>query len=67
MVKYFNPEFDYQLGNFGEIPYGKSLIGQIIYHPVKDGNASYCNIDELASSFDFSENMDLNSIHLVDQ
>ena len=32
-----NIEIRYSIGNFGEVPYGKTIIGRIFYLPNKDG------------------------------
>ena len=35
------------MGNFGKIPYGKTLLGKIYYIPQKDGTNYWCNSDLL--------------------
>jgi len=38
----------YSIGNFGEVPYGKSLVGKIFYFPQKDGTNYWCDEDILS-------------------
>ena len=40
-------EIRYSIGNFGEVPYGKTIIGRIFYLPNKDGTNYYCENDLL--------------------
>ena len=42
-----NIEIRYSIGNFGEVPYGKTIIGRIFYLPNKDGTNYYCENDLL--------------------
>ena len=42
-------EIRYSIGNFGEVPYGKTLIGKILYFPQKDGTNYWCE-EELLSN-----------------
>ena len=44
----YNIEIRYSIGNFGEVPYGKALIGKILYFPQKDGTNYWCE-EELLS------------------
>ena len=43
-----NKEIRYSIGNFGEVPYGKTLIGKIFYLPQKDGTNYWCEEDLLS-------------------
>ena len=42
-------EIRYSIGNFGEVPYGKTIIGKVFYLPGKDGTNYWCE-DELVTS-----------------
>ena len=50
----FNLEIRYSIGNFGEVPYGKTIIGRIFYLPGKDGTNYWCDIDNLPTISDSS-------------
>ena len=42
-----NSEIRYVLGNFGKVPYGKTLLGKIYYIPQKDGSNYWCKSEIL--------------------
>ena len=50
----FKLEIRYSIGNFGEVPYGKTIIGRIFYLPGKDGTNYWCDIDNLPTISDSS-------------
>ena len=58
IIKYIYPllniEIRYSIGNFGEVPYGKTIIGRILYLPGKDGTNYWCE----------NENFSLDTNHL---
>ena len=47
-IKIIIIEIRYSIGNFGEVPYGKTLIGKILYFPQKDGTNYWCEEDLLS-------------------
>ncbi len=48
-IKIIIIEIRYSIGNFGEVPYGKTLIGKILYFPQKDGTNYWCDEDLLSN------------------
>ena len=58
IIKYIYPllniEIRYSIGNFGEVPYGKTIIGRILYLPGKDGTNYWCE----------NTNFSLDTLHL---
>ena len=48
-IKIIIIEIRYSIGNFGEVPYGKTLIGKILYFPQKDGTNYWCEEDLLSN------------------
>ena len=61
-------EIRYSLGNFGVIPYGKTLLGKIYYIPQKDGTNYWCRSEILNQNEElryFSSN-EYVPIYLVD-
>ena len=60
--KFLKKEIRYSIGNFGEVPYGKTLIGKILYYPQTDGTNYWCEEDLLSKDIQQS---DLNSNEYV--
>ncbi len=58
-----------QIGNFGEVPYGKTIVGYVYYQKNKDGGNSWCNIDYTVTPPEIQNNefLENNSIFIVDQ
>ena len=48
-------EIRYSIGNFGEVPYGKTLIGKIYYYPQKDGTNYWCEENLLSDDINYSD------------
>jgi hypothetical protein len=40
---FFRVGLDFSLGNFGDIPYGKTSVGYVFYHKNSDGNNTWCD------------------------
>ena len=58
-----------QIGNFGEVPYGKSIVGYVYYQKNKDGSNTWCNIENTVTPPEIQNNeyLEYNSIFIVDQ
>lgn len=61
-------DFDSVLGNFGEIPYGKTLTGKVYYTLNKDGTNNWCDPDQIVAPADLDKpsNSEYSPIYLVD-
>ena len=42
------------MGNFGEVPYGKTIIGRVFYLPKSDGTNYWCDNDPFFLSLDMT-------------
>ena len=58
-----NLEIRYSLGNFGEVPYGKTIIGKILYLPGTDGTNYWC--EDLTVAGNFAQLLFMNSNEYV--
>lgn len=58
-----------QIGNFGEVPYGKTIVGYVYYQKNKDGANTWCNFENTVKppSIIANEFLEYNSIFIVDQ
>ena len=61
-------EIRYSLGNFGIIPYGKTLLGKVYYIPQKDGTNYWCDTHLINENNDlfFSESNEYVPVYFVD-
>ena len=61
-------EIRYSLGNFGIIPYGKTLLGKVYYIPQKDGTNYWCDSNLITENNDLylSESNEYVPVYFVD-
>ena len=59
---------NYQLGNFGEIPYGKNVVGYVFYNKNSDGNNDWCDFEKtsIPPNVEKDPDNDYSPIYLVD-
>jgi len=56
------------LGNFGEIPYGRTIVGYVFYQKNSDGSNDWCDFEKTITPVDIEKDPDneYSPIFLVD-
>jgi hypothetical protein len=51
-------DIDYRLGNFGEVPYGKTIVGFLFYQLQDGSDNQWCHLDKVVPFLDLNQDPD---------